>query len=188
MKKLNYLFLITLLFLILFNFLVERDYSKPNTEFLPGMIESIPFNSQSANNNFADGKTFRETIPGTIPNNFSPIDFKATPEDAIRAGKELTNPLLKNDDELAKGEKIYFTFCTPCHGATGNGDGVVAQRGFPPPPSFFADRAMSLKEGQMFHILTFGQNNMPPLASQIPQDDRWRVIQYVQKLQSQKKN
>ena len=59
-----------------------------------------------------------------------------------------------------------------------------AQRMLAPPASLVAGRALTLKDGQMFHILTYGQNNMASYASQIAREDRWRVILYVRSLQT----
>jgi mono/diheme cytochrome c family protein len=81
---------------------------------------------------------------------------------------------------------VFATFCSPCHGAGGVGDGMVAQRGFPPPPSLFTDNAMQLKDGQMFHIISFGKNAMPNFSSQISREDRWKVITYIRSLQDKK--
>ena len=60
---------------------------------------------------------------------------------------------------------------------------IAAMRGFPPPPSLLADQAVRLADGQIFHIVTYGQKNMPSYAAQVPLDDRWRVIAYVRSLQ-----
>jgi hypothetical protein len=46
-----------------------------------------------------------------------------------------------------------------------------------------AEKALQLSGGQMFHIITYGQKNMPSHAAQVPPDDRWRVIAYVRSLQ-----
>ena len=40
-----------------------------------------------------------------------------------------------------------------------------------------------MKDGQLFHILTYGQNNMPSYASQLSRDDRWNAIIHVRSLQ-----
>lgn len=61
----------------------------------------------------------------------------------------------------------------------------MATRGFPPPPSLFAENAVKMKDGQMFHVLSFGQANMASYASQISREDRWKVILYVRSLQAQ---
>jgi mono/diheme cytochrome c family protein len=53
------------------------------------------------------------------------------------------------------------------------------------PPSLLAEHALKMKDGQMFHVLTFGQNNMPSYASQLSREDRWSVIGFVRSLQAQ---
>jgi mono/diheme cytochrome c family protein len=41
-----------------------------------------------------------------------------------------------------------------------------------------------MKDGQLFHVLTYGQNNMPFYASQLSREDRWNVILYVRTMQA----
>ena len=82
------------------------------------------------------------------------------------------------------GEFVFENYCATCHGAGGLGNGPVAQRGFPPPPSLLADKTRKMKDGHLFHVLTYGQNNMPSYASQISREDRWNVIGYVRSLQN----
>ena len=81
------------------------------------------------------------------------------------------------------GQTTYFRFCAVCHGATGLGDGPVTRRGVPPPPSFMLDNAVNMADGQMYHVITLGQNNMASYASQVSREDRWKVIRYVRTLQ-----
>ena len=81
---------------------------------------------------------------------------------------------------------MFLTFCKPCHGVKGEGDGIVSQRGFTPPPSLLADRAKLLKDGQIFHIQTFGQGNMSSFASQVLREDRWKIILHIRNLQNRK--
>jgi mono/diheme cytochrome c family protein len=182
------LFLGSLLFVAVFLHLVVRpDPARRNFEIMPDMAESIPFDAQGANENFPDGQNLRSPVPGTIARGFLPLHYAATPEDALRAGEELTNPFATGDETaLARGEFVYETFCRVCHGPEGAGNGVLTTRGVPPPPSLKAEHALAMKDGQMFHVLTRGQNNMPPYASQVDRDDRWRAILYVRSLQEKK--
>ena len=83
----------------------------------------------------------------------------------------------------SRGRKVYSTFCLPCHGAVGNGDGPVTMYGFPPPPSLGLEKSLAMSDGQMFHVLTFGQKNMPGYAAQVSADDRWKAILHVRGLQ-----
>ncbi len=61
---------------------------------------------------------------------------------------------------------------------------MVAKRGFPPPPSLVLEHAIKMKDGQMFHVATLGQGNMPGHAAQISRDDRWHVINHIRTLQA----
>jgi mono/diheme cytochrome c family protein len=78
---------------------------------------------------------------------------------------------------------VYQIYCQPCHGGAGKGDGPVARRGFPPPPSLLAEHAVHLTDAQIFDIATRGQKNMPSYAVQVPPQDRRAVISYVRSLQ-----
>jgi mono/diheme cytochrome c family protein len=163
---------------------LKRDYQNRNHEFLPGMVESVPYDAQATNMNFPDGKTLQLPSEGTEAQHYASLHYKATPEDAKRAGEELTNPIADTlENEIERGATVFTTICSPCHGADGLGDGNVVKKGFPPPPSLFAEKAMNMKDGQMFHIITYGQNNMPSLAGQVQRIDRWRVVSYIRSMQ-----
>lgn len=180
--KLN-LFLLTLLVVtIAANLGLSDNPQRRNFEAMPEMVRSIAYKSFSTNPEFPDGKTLQLPPEGAIARGARPLHYAATPADAIRAGQELAAPPLAADT-LERGARVYQTYCQPCHGGAGKGDGPVSLRGFPPPPSFLADRAMQLADGQMFHIVTYGQKNMPSYAAQVPREDRWRVIAYVRSLQ-----
>ena len=180
----NSLLLVIVAALVSLNWLLRADPSTRNFEVLPDMARSVPYDAFASNPNFADGMTLRPRVPGTVVRGMMPLHYAATPADAQRAGIELKNPTAANDAKaLARGAQIYATYCEICHGPLGKGDGTVAQRGFPAPPSLLVPKAMNLADGQIFHIVTFGQNNMPSYASQIDREDRWKVILHVRSLQ-----
>lgn len=164
----------------------RRDAARPNYEFLPEMAHSPRYNAYSPNPNLANGMTLQPPIPGTIPRGFMPLHYQATPEDSLRAGEELKNPNSYDDGRaLDRGMFVYVNFCQTCHGPLGLGDGTVTQRGFPAPLSLIAPHAVGMKDGQIFHIVTYGQKNMSSYAAQISREDRWKVILYVRSLQKQ---
>lgn len=182
----NSILFLLLMSLISATWFLRRDFSESNIEILPGMVVSVPFNAFASNTNFPDGKTLQTPGRTSIPREFAPLHYQSTPEDARRAGAELTNPFAaKPQDVLQRGTNLFAVYCQPCHGSGGAGDGKIVQYGFPPPPSLLTEKAVGMKDGQMFHITTFGQNNMPSMASQITRLDRWRVITYVRSLQRQ---
>ncbi len=113
-----------------------------------------------------------------------PLQFGPSAEEASRAGEELENPYVRGDPNLMeRGHRVYQTYCQVCHGADGKGSSPVTRRGFPPPPSLLEEQARTMKDGQMFHIVTFGNKNMPAYAGLIDTPDRWLSILYLRTLQ-----
>lgn len=96
-----------------------------------------------------------------------------------------TFPFPITKDDLNRGQERYEIFCSVCHGATGYGDGMIARRGFnrPAPASYHQDRLRQAPVGHFFDVMTNGWGAMPSYASQIPVEDRWRIIAYVRALQ-----
>ncbi len=180
----NVLLLAITIALVSLNWLMRSDPAKRNVDMLPNMVDSVPYDSFAKNPNFADGMTLRQPVPGTVIRGQMPLHFAATPADALRAGIELTSPVAGNKKVLERGAYVYANYCETCHGPAGKGDGRVAQRGFPMPPSLLAPKALQMKDGQLFHVLTYGQGNMPSYAAQVERADRWKVIEYVRRLQS----
>lgn len=199
---------LNLLLLVLFlaslgaNWAMHPRPWQPNREFFPEMVRTPRYNAYAANPNFSDGKTLQTPVAGTIARGHPPLHFTATPEDAIRAGEELRSPFQGNSSPMGgtmccaatdartakaaeRGATVFANFCQPCHGPSGKGDGLVVAKGYPAPPSLFADNARNIKDGQMFHILAYGQKNMPSYAAQISREDRWNVIAYIRSLQAQ---
>lgn len=182
---LNAFLLVMLTASVTATWLLSPDPARPNLEFLPQMAHQPRYSTFSPNPNFPNGGTLQRPEPGTIPREFTPLHYAATPADALRAGEELASPLEPgNVRARERGAFVFANFCAVCHGAGGAGMGPVAQRGYPPPPSLLAEHAQKMKDGQLFHILTHGQNNMPSYASQLSRADRWNLVLYLRTLQA----
>lgn len=167
-------------------FLLRRDTSEPNLEVVMErqMARTPAFGAYADNPNFPDKLTLRQPVPGTIAQGVKPFHYGATPIEAVRAGKELKNPLSHGNPEVRKrGAMLYANFCQSCHGEGGLGDGPVSRRGFPAPLSFLGKTVLDMPDGEMFHIITLGKGNMPAHALQLSPLDRWAVILQVQVLQ-----
>ncbi|MCX7999921.1 MAG: cytochrome c, partial [Leptospiraceae bacterium] len=48
---------------------------------------------------------------------------------------------------------------------------------------FSKSPAKDMTDGQIYHTITMGAGQMPAYGSQIPSEDRWKIILYVRKLQ-----
>ena len=102
------------------------------------------------------------------------------------AKKVVSSPFAADDAAaLARGRKLYGVYCVLCHDPGGNGQGTVVRHGMLPPPSLHAVRAAQMTDGQMFHILTYGQGNMASYAAQLTREERWQAILYVLMLQKE---
>jgi mono/diheme cytochrome c family protein len=161
----------------------DREVGVPNREYMPDMVDSVPYDSFAPNPNTRDGRTLLAPPRGSVPRGFEPLHFAAGPEEARRAGERLDNPLPDNELTQKRGETVYLRFCSPCHGPGGEGDGLVARK-FPRPPSLTAPHARALPDGQLFHIATFGQGVMPGHGQQVAPLDRWAIVQHVRRLQA----
>lgn len=84
---------------------------------------------------------------------------------------------------LRRGRERYEIFCTPCHGYTGYGNGMIVQRGFTPPPSYHTERLRNAPVGHFFDVITNGYGAMYSYAARVPVPDRWAIIAYIRALQ-----
>jgi mono/diheme cytochrome c family protein len=163
---------------------VVGDPAVPNAEFLPDMARSPAWMSQMDGAPTPDGLSDRALPAGVVPRGRLPFRYGATPEEAARAGRELTNPFGAADAAATeRGAVVFARNCVPCHGADGEGRGGAVLRGMILPPSLLAERARTMPDGQMFHVVTVGQGNMASYAVQIEPDDRWKAILHVRRLQ-----
>jgi len=84
---------------------------------------------------------------------------------------------------LARGQERYDIYCLPCHGAVGNGDGRVVQRGFPAPQPFSAATLRSASDRHLYEVISDGYGIMYPFADKIEPSDRWAVVAFLRALQ-----
>lgn len=163
---------------------IVRSPADTNFEFLPEMVHGPAVQSQEAGATTPDGFSDQPLAPGVIVRGSVPFRYGPSPEEAERAGRELPNPFGKDDAAaLDRGATVFARCCVACHGPDGEGLGLAVMRGMVQPPSLRADRAVKMRDGQMFHILTKGQGNMASYAMQVTAEDRWKAILHVRKLQ-----
>jgi len=164
--------------------LLSRDPRQRNLEVLPAdMVRSPALKSGGTTDLFEDGIVQRTAPEGTIARGALPFPFGPSLEEAARAGAELENPVAATPEVLARGEFVFATWCSACHGAGGLGDAPITKRGFPPPPSLLRPESKALRDGEIYHALVYGRKNMPSPAGLVAKEDRWKVIRYLRRLQ-----
>ncbi len=126
----------------------------------------------------------RYTVPGTVPvTGPGERDYEAE----WRQAKTTTADALVNPTDRAptvNGDSVYHTFCAPCHGLAGAGDGLVGRK--IGAPSLLTDRARAFSDGYIYSIIRYGRGIMPRYGDKIfVSQARWDVVNYVRMLQSQ---
>lgn len=120
-----------------------------------------------------------EPVKGTIARGYMPYAYENSPEGYELAGQNLKNPIPYSEDVVNDGKELFGMFCVHCHGDKGQGDGTLVQRDkFPPIPTKFAP-SLELPEGKMFHTITYGKGLMGAHASQLNQEERWKLVHYI---------
>ena len=161
--------------------------SNPGYEFMPNMYRSPSQETYGQNN--INGANARMPVEGTIARgHLLTFTFDASLEGYLNAGNKARNPIDNTAENLADGKALYGMFCEHCHGKTGTGDGTMTHVIYSAVPHFNDDKTIrrsgtpmhELTSGHIFHAITFGLNAMGPHASQITEEERWKIVLYVQ--------
>jgi mono/diheme cytochrome c family protein len=138
-----------------------------------------------------DGRSSRMPVTGTVEYKKPRLDDHLYT--GIVAGQWVESfPFTIDEAVLARGQERYEIHCTPCHGRTGAGDGMIIQRGMAAapelegikvPPPYWEERLLESPPGYFYDVITNGFGTMFPYASRIEPEDRWAIVAYVRVLQ-----
>ncbi|MSQ90810.1 MAG: cytochrome c [Phycisphaerales bacterium] len=178
-----------------------RAKTSPNRpiNLIQDMDLQAKFKAQSENDLFADKRSQRPQVQGTVARNESYLDTHFN-EGTVDGQWATTTPsqLPFNAALLTRGQERFNIYCTPCHGYSGSGDGAINQRAMElvanadgPVNGTVWVAAKSLHDatvtiqpmGQIFNTVTNGVRNMAGYGSQVPIEDRWAIVAYVRALQ-----
>jgi mono/diheme cytochrome c family protein len=180
-----------------------QDQTGEDPPILPerNMYDTERYNPESYSQFFADHRTMRSPVPGTVARE----SYEDRPD--VRTGLEdgeqsyvMTIPQSVvaesggMDKLVSRGQERFNIYCAPCHGQTGDGKGMVVckrdrlsdpcqSRGFGPLPSYQDARIRQMPDGQIFATVTHGVRTMPAYGPQIPIHDRWAIVSYVRALE-----
>lgn len=158
---------------------------KPQVQYMPDMYVSVPYDANGVEG-INKEMVNRLPVAGTVSRNgVIAYDIPDTNEGYEKAKAELKNPLPATEANLEKGKELFGIYCAACHGTKGDGNGVLSQRDkFNGIPNY-KDR--DINEGSVYHVIMYGKNLMGSHASQLRYNERWQVVQYVEKLRSELK-
>ena len=155
---------------------VARGFLRDDSEYYTGKI------SQAAGATGAQpmGATGTATNPQPAAGTSSQPAAAGTGE---FAGFTTMFPFPIDRAALDRGQERFNIYCSVCHGRLGDGQGMIAKRGYKQPPTYHQDRLRQAPVGYIFDVITNGFGAMPDYAAQISVDDRWKIIAYVRALQ-----
>ncbi len=185
---------VTMWLLCLLFFSCDNDRKHPGYVYFPDMVESEAYETYNPNPNFTDGKTEQQPQQGTIPREMIPYQYEKSDEGMVKAGLELKNPYEINEENMARGKVEYEIYCGICHGKNGRGEGLLYKSGKYPtePASLVTPDMVEKPEGELYHTITLGSVIMQAHASQLREEDRWKIIMYIvndlQKIESDSTN
>lgn len=175
-----------------------KSEQSPGYEYMPDMYRSPSIEAyvdygqvrDTLHADYMQRMSARVPPEGTVPMsdnilNDMPYTIPNTLEGYELAGQILKSPYPQTEEIIEEGTKIYADFCVHCHGAEGQGNGAVVEKGgHPAPPAYNSAQLINLPEGKMFHTITYGKGVMGSHASQLTKAQRWKVIAYVKTLQN----
>jgi mono/diheme cytochrome c family protein len=131
---------------------------------------------------FADGAASRPLPPHTVAQeNFHADNTYDTGRIGTNFATQFPFPVTRRT--LERGRECFDIYCAMCHGRTGQGGGIVVQRGFPAPPSYDIERLRDKPPGYFYDVITRGYGVMFSYANRVQVDDRWAIAAYIGALQ-----
>lgn len=159
-------------------------FRQPPLEILRDMKRQPKLRPQKPFEFFADGMGSRLPVPGTIPRGapFADLPVNTGRHPGTTNWVE-TNPLPLTAELLARGRERYTIYCSPCHSAAGDGNGIITKYGLLRAGNYHDPRLVRMTDGELFNTVTVGKNQMPSYAAQVAVADRWAIIAYLRVLQ-----
>ena len=135
------------------------------------MTQQPKYTAYQPSSLWPDGASARPIPAGTVARG------DLAREAAKQKPPEVTLSLLK------RGQDRFATFCSPCHGLSGYGDGMIVQRGFPAPVTYHNDGFRQIDGQFFFNTMTQGLGAMYSYADRVSVEDRWAIAAYIRALQ-----
>jgi hypothetical protein len=157
---------------------------KPPVEVFSDMDRQPKIRPQTPSEFFADGRASRLPADGTVARGSHFLEEPLSTGMVTGTTNFIAlNPMKVTDQLMARGHQRFEIYCSPCHGPTGDGGGVVKNLGMATVKSLHEPRIVQFGDGEIFYVITHGRNTMGPYASQILIEDRWAIVAYVRALQ-----
>jgi hypothetical protein len=180
--------------------------TKPPLYLFPDMDDQAKTKPQGTSAIFADNRTDRLPVAGTVPRGYTwqtevftqEYAYPVAQNPAVYSGKDASGefyegfPLPVDEAFVVLGQQKYNIYCQVCHGTLGDGKGIVAADGtdytmnrgyFGNVANLTSDTYVQYSEGMLFDRITNGWNTMYPYKDKLSPQERWAVVAYLRALQ-----
>jgi hypothetical protein len=159
----------------------------PGKIYAPDMTYSRAYDAYTYNPNFSDSMSSRLPVMGTLARGHELPDHLK--EGDTVAYRSFTTSLRFSETEMKEGKRLFDIYCGICHGQKLDGNGPLYNDGngkfAAAPANFMGPNYLHMSVGQMYAAVKYGKNKMGPYASQLDIKQRWMVIAYIKKIQSE---
>ena len=186
MNKIKSILIVSLVIMIAFVSCDSGNIRRsPGHIYAPDMTYSRAYDAYTSNPNFADSQTSRPPVAGAIARGHMLPDHLK--EGDTTAYKTFTTSMRFNEDELKEGHRLFNIYCAICHGSNLDGQGPLYASGkFASMPANFKDgKYLHMPVGQMYAAAKYGKNMMGSYAAQLDAQQRWMIIAFIKKTQSE---
>ena len=162
-----------------------KPFQKQPIHPIMNMDQQKRFDAQEKNDFFLDNRAMRQPVEGTVARGYLRED-RALYDGRNQSGEYIDRiPYEMDKAFIYRGQDQYDVYCTPCHGGTGDGQGIIMTGGYGyvPAPTYHSDRLREVTDGYMYDVIANGIRNMPAYNTQIDVKDRWAIVAYVRALQ-----
>ncbi|MBC2604487.1 c-type cytochrome [Pelagicoccus albus] len=158
--------------------------TKNPLEIFPDMDRMPKYHPQAESSFFADGRTDRLPVAGTVARGtFIEDTYMASGKQGDAYGNGF--PIEVNQAAIERGEERYNIYCKVCHGAAGDGQGRTAAFGMAAIANLTNAPYTDMADGEIFHYIGHGSRSgrMFGYKEKLSVEDRWKVVLYVRALQ-----
>lgn len=161
----------------------ERNLDKLGYHETPDSLKlALVEDVQQLYNVFNGGLITRKPVEGSIPQGKKPFLIEKGDRTKAKAVK-MPIPYSETSSSV-EGKAYYEIFCVHCHGPKGQGKGTLIKKElFLKPPAYNSGTTKDLTAGEIYYTIYYGKGMMGSHASQIVEEKRWKIVQYVQTLQ-----
>ena len=146
------------------------------------MHDAPRVDAYEATDAFPDGRGNRTPVEGTVARgHLNDDELLYTGKIDGQLADEFPFPVTKS--VLERGQERFNIYCSPCHGRTGTGNGMIVSRGLRPPPSYHDEKLRTQPVGHFFDVMTNGFGAMQDYRAQVDVADRWAIAAYIRALQ-----